>query len=64
MLSAVRAMWQGHCDGLEPQQQEQLWRLLAEFKDSVREVTFLGHKVGGEGISTMEDILQAVQDLH
>ena len=27
-----------------------------------REVTFLGHKVGGEGISTMGDIVQAVQD--
>ena len=27
-----------------------------------REVTFLGHKVGGEGISTMEDKVQAIQD--
>jgi hypothetical protein len=27
-----------------------------------REVTFLGHKAGGGGISTMEDKLQAVQD--
>ena len=31
MLSAVWAIWQGHWDGLDPQQQE---RLLAEFKDS------------------------------
>ena len=34
MLFAVRAIWQGHHDGHDHQQQEQLWRLLAEFKDS------------------------------
>ena len=34
VLSTVRAIWLGHCDGLDPQQQEQLWLLLAEFKDS------------------------------
>ncbi|CAL8350464.1 unnamed protein product [Boreogadus saida] len=34
VLSTGRAIWQGHCDGLDPQQQEQLWLLLAEFKDS------------------------------
>ena len=33
-MSTVRPIWQGHGDGLDPQQQEQLWRLLAEFKDS------------------------------
>lgn len=34
MLSAVRVLWQGNCNGLDPQQQEQLWQLLPEFKDS------------------------------
>ncbi|KAJ8380842.1 hypothetical protein SKAU_G00016200 [Synaphobranchus kaupii] len=32
-LSAVREIWRKNCDGLEPQQQEALWRLLLEFKD-------------------------------
>ena len=32
--AAVREIWRKNCDNLNPQQQEQLWQLLLEFKDS------------------------------
>ena len=33
-ISAVRDIWRKNCGGLDPQQQEELWQLLLEFKDS------------------------------
>ncbi|KAI4904404.1 hypothetical protein NFI96_007328 [Prochilodus magdalenae] len=32
-MTAVREIWGRSCDNLEPQQQEELWRVLWEFKD-------------------------------
>jgi len=34
VLSAVWVICQGNCDGIDPQQQEQLWQLLPEFTHS------------------------------
>lgn len=39
-MAAVREIWKRSCDDLEPEQQEELWRVLVEFKDvfALREV--------------------------
>ncbi|KAJ8417422.1 hypothetical protein AAFF_G00286490 [Aldrovandia affinis] len=34
LLAAVREVWRKNCDGLDPQQQGQLWQLLRDFQDS------------------------------
>ncbi|KAJ8367111.1 hypothetical protein AAFF_G00330960 [Aldrovandia affinis] len=34
LLAAVREVWRKNCDGLDPQQQGQLWQLLLDFRDS------------------------------
>ncbi|KAJ8383354.1 hypothetical protein AAFF_G00221440 [Aldrovandia affinis] len=34
LLAAVREVWRKNCDGLDPQQQGQLWQLLLDFQDS------------------------------
>ncbi|KAJ8390794.1 hypothetical protein AAFF_G00099260 [Aldrovandia affinis] len=34
MRAAVREVWRKNCDGLDPQQQGQLWQLLLDFRDS------------------------------
>ncbi|KAJ8416517.1 hypothetical protein AAFF_G00358050 [Aldrovandia affinis] len=34
LLAVVREVWRKNCDGLDPQQQGQLWQLLRDFQDS------------------------------
>lgn len=32
-MDAVREIWRKNCGGLDPQQQDQLWQVLQEFRD-------------------------------